>query len=365
MDIRGRVLWWAAKRRIARDNCRIIAIGGAIAKTSTKFAIGTMLELAYPKQVRVGYGNLNSYLGVPLSILGFELDFYQKPVRFWGWARLLLAAFGRSLFTKLPRYLVVEYATDQPGDIEAITAQLPPDIGVITIVGPAHVANYPSMEAVAKDEGYVAERTKKEGFVLVNSSDQYLTDHHRRSKARVVNVVTSLEEISIKFMEALGREMNISSELIKKASIELHRPERRFQYEELDGARLIDDSYNASPLAVKAAINLLAKLPKKRIAILGDMRELGDGSAAYHQEIGRYAKKYVDTLIAVGEEAKAYNADVWYPDAETAAVKVARTLEGGSILVKGSKSVHMEIVADKIREKFKHQEVGEGADVAL
>lgn len=353
--IRENILWWAAKRRVKRDRCKIIAVGGAIAKTSTKMAIGTLLQLEYPGEVRVGFGNLNSYIGVPLSILGFEIDFYERPVGIGGWLVILWKSIWRGLFNRLPKYLILEYGTDRPGDIEAIADQLPPDVGVITIVGPAHLANYPSVEAMVKDEGYLAELTKPDGVVLVNSSDNYLTDHHRRAKARVINVVSSLEEIAVKFMEAIGREFGIGEDVIEEARDTVAKPDRRFQFEDLGAVQLLDDSYNASPLAVKAALNLLKKMPGRKIAILGSMAELGSTSAALHREVGDYARSHSDLVIAVGEEAKAYEAEHWFPDVETAAQAIFDYLgDGGSILVKGSKSIHMHLVAEAIRNKYQN-----------
>ena len=358
-DLRAKILWWAAKRRIAKDGSKVIAVGGAIAKTSTKAALGTALRLAYPGQVRVGYGNLNTYLGVPLSILGFEIDFYDKKIGIGQWLTILIKAIWRGLFVRLPKYLVLEYGTDGPGDIAAITDQLPPDIGLITIVGPAHLANYPLIDDMVKDEGYIAERTKSSGFVLVNSGDQYLTEHYNRAKARVVNVVCSLEEISVKFMQVFARELKINESIIKQATEDFSAPARRFNYEKLGDITLLDDSYNASPLAVKAALHLLKKLPPKRVAILGSMLELGANSSAYHQEVGDEVKKIADTFIAVGADAKDYGAPIWYATSAEAAEKIVDHIgESDSVLVKGSKGVHMEIITAAIRKHYKREKNG-------
>lgn len=352
-DIRGTILWWAAKRQIRRHGTKVVAIGGAIAKTSTKVAVGTLLKLRHPGEVRVGFGNLNSYLGVPLSILGFEIDFYEQKIGIFRWIWILKQTIWRGIFGHFPKYLVLEYGTDKPGDIAAITAQLPPDVGMITIVGPAHLANYPSVDDMVKDEGYLAERVKDDGILFVNSNDTYLTEHHRRTKARVVNVVTNLEEIAVKFMEALGRELSISAELIEEARDDFQVPAHRFEQQKVGPYYVLDDSYNSSPLAVKAALHLFKKLPAPRVAILGSMKELGQLSASFHQEIGDYAHAYADTLIAVGDEAREFGFDVWYPDAETAAAKIFADLpQTGSILVKGSHSVHMEKIVAALNQKY-------------
>src|SRR5688500_2495906 len=116
MGMRESILWWAAKRRLRFDKPFIIGITGSIAKTSTKEAIGGVLEKAYPGKVVVGYGNLNTFLGVPLAILGFRLNFHSKNVT-WQWPFILLLALWRGLFARLPKYLVLEFGADQPGDI--------------------------------------------------------------------------------------------------------------------------------------------------------------------------------------------------------------------------------------------------------
>ncbi|MBI4948491.1 hypothetical protein HY844_03000 [Candidatus Berkelbacteria bacterium] len=360
MGIREKILWWAAKRRIAKDKPKIIAIGGAIAKTSTKTALGELLNQQFPTQVRVGYGNLNSLLGVPLSIFGFELDFYKQKIGYFAWFKILLRAILRSFFKKLPKILVLEYGTDQPGDIEAITEQLPPDIGVITIVGPAHLANYPSMREVVKDEGYIAERTKQNGIVFVNSSDEFLTDYYRRAKARVVNVITPLELIAQKFTEAIAIELGVERELIKEYIKNIKRPEHRLNIIELGDVTLIDDTYNSSPLAVKAALHVLKKFPGRKVAILGSMKELGSDSEKYHQQIGQYAQKYCDEIVAVGLEAKHFGARRCYSSSAEASAKVVEFIEkGDTVLVKGSKSVNMQVIVDRIKNKFG----GENVDI--
>lgn len=354
--IREKILWWSALRRIRKDGSKVVAIGGAIAKTSTKVAVGTLLEHNFPGEVRVGFGNLNSYLGVPLAILGFEIDFYEQKIGPIKWLGILLKALSLGFFRRLPRYLVLEYATDSPGDMAAITAKLPPDVGMITIVGPAHLANYPDTESMVLDEGFLAERTKPDGVLFVNSSDQYLTEHHRRTKARVVNVVAALEEIALKYMEALGRDLNIREEIIDEARADFSPPTGRFVQEKIGPYALLDDSYNSSPLAVKAALRLLEKLPPPRIAILGSMKELGPQSRAYHQEIGLVTKNIATICYSVGDEAKDFGFDRHFPDAQTAAEKILEELpDSGSILVKGSHSVHTEIIANAIRQKFTNQ----------
>src|SRR3989344_9023306 len=147
MDLRSSILWWAVKRRVAIDQPFIIAITGSIAKTSTKVAIGAVLRRAFPGQVRVGFGNLNSFLGVPLAILNFKVDFYKQKIT-WQWIWILKLAIWRGLFGRLPKYLVLEFGADKPDDIEQLGRMLTLDTAIITITGAAHLANYSSVEEV-------------------------------------------------------------------------------------------------------------------------------------------------------------------------------------------------------------------------
>jgi len=346
---RDQILWWAFKKNLSRSQTTIIAVGGAVGKTSTKIALGTLLETAYPGQVRTGFGNLNSYLGVPLAALGYKIDFYQTKIGFVQWLKVLISVVWRGLTAHFPRYLVLEFGTDRPDDIKNITAQLQPDIGVLTIVGPAHLGNYPSIQAIADDEGYLIERTKSSGVVFLNAADEFLADHQRRAHARTVVVTTSLEKMAPSYMEALGRELNIDETIMAKALDSYQAPDHRLNVVQLGRFTLLDDSYNASPLSMKAGLNTLAKQSGRKVAILGSMLELGESSPQLHQEIGQYARQQADLIIGVGDLAQEYKADHWYRQSTDLGEEVFQILQDGdSILIKGSKAIHMEKIIELI-----------------
>ncbi|MDO8649947.1 MAG: Mur ligase family protein, partial [Candidatus Berkelbacteria bacterium] len=281
-DLRGIVLWWAVKRRVKIDKPFIIAITGSIAKTSTKVAIGAVLRRAFPGQVRVGYGNLNSFLGVPLAILNFKVDFYSrrwnrttstahsavyKQKITWQWIWILKLAIWRGLFGRLPQYLVLEYGADHPGDIEELGKMLPLDAAIITLTGAAHLANYSSLDQVANEKAKILDAVSKNGWGLVNKNDPYLKVY--KSKAHpLTEVETETEDIAINFARAVGQKLGIEDKTIGEALVTFTRPEGRMQLKDLGGAHLLDDSYNANPLSMKAAFNVLAKLPGRKVAIL-------------------------------------------------------------------------------------------------
>jgi UDP-N-acetylmuramoyl-tripeptide--D-alanyl-D-alanine ligase len=104
---------------------------------------------------------------------------------------------------------------------------------------------------------------------------------------------------------------------------------------------------------MQAALRLLKKMPGKKLAVLGSMLELGTDSPKYHKETGALARTYADKIIGVGEEAKDYQADVWYKNSDEAASHVLEDIgENVSILVKGSRGVHMEKIVDVIKEHY-------------
>lgn len=348
--MRARLLWWAVHYRLKRDVTFVVAVGGAIAKTSTKTALGYLFEERYPGHVRVGYGNLNSYLGVPLAIFGFELDFYARPIK-WGWPILLLQVVWVALTTRLPRYLILEFGTDGPGDVEAIVKQIQPDVSVLTIVGPAHLANYPSEEAMAHDEGWLVEATRSTGHVFLNSADPYLENHVRRTKAKVVTVTTALELMAVRYAESVGQQLGFEKKTIDLALANYQPPEHRLQEKTVGSFLLLDDSYNASPLAMQAALRRLQKLPGRHVAVLGAMLELGPKEVDFHREVGQFARAHADIIIGVGDLARHYEADHWFATSAEAAEQLFALLrEGDTILVKGSKATKMEKIISALKK---------------
>ncbi|MEK7170785.1 MAG: cyanophycin synthetase [Patescibacteria group bacterium] len=351
MNLRSSILWWAVKRRVEKDKPFIIAITGSIAKTSTKVAVGAVLRRAYPNQVRVGYGNLNSFLGVPLAILDFHVDFYKQKITLqWIW--ILKLSIWRGLFGRLPKYLVLEYGADHPGDIEQLAQMLPLDGAIITLIGPAHLANYSSIDALATEKARIFSAVKPGGWGLVNKSDPYINNLTPKDCPSEM-VDTATEDIAINFARAVGQKLKIGTELIEEALSIMPRPEGRLQLKDLGDVKLLDDSYNANPLSMKAALSVLSKLPGRKVAILGDMLELGPDEKTFHQEIGRLAIESADLIIGIGPAAKNYDPAEWYPSSELAAKKILPLLgQGDSILVKGSHGVHMEVIVKAIEKNF-------------
>lgn len=348
--IRAKILWWAAQYRVALDKPYIIAIGGGIAKTSTKMALGAVLSNAFPGQVRVGFGNLNTYLGVPLAVLDFRIDFHRQKLSVFHWLLILKLAIWRAFFGRLPKYLVLEYGTDQLGDIAALVEKLAPDMVLLTIVAPAHLANYRSLDEVAKDESALIAGSKLAAPIIINRKDSYVALHRKNAGGRnIIEVETAPETIASEFSRAAAAQLGISGEVITEALATVQNPAGRFQMQQIGGYKLLDDSYNANPASMAAALRVLEKMPEPRVAVLGTMLEQGEQAPIAHQEIGRLAHQVAGSVIGVGEMAEHYRPSVHFPTSDQAAAGIFAYLpQTASILVKGSRGVRMEKIIQEI-----------------
>lgn len=355
-DLRERILWSSANRLLKRYKPYVIAVGGGIAKTSTKVALGQVLKEAYPGQVLVGYGNLNTLIGVPLSIMSFKVDFHKSRLGYIGWAWILTASLWRSYTSKLPKYLILEYGTDRSGDISKLVDRLRPNMALLTIISPAHVENYKDMDDVADDEATLVRSVDSGGVVLINSSDQYISKRLGDVKAKIVKVVTDPELIFRNFALAAASELGIDKEVAETALAKPVNASGRFEIKKLKKFYLINDSYNANPDSMGAAFRVLKKAPGRKVAILGTMLELGNQSDDFHRQVGEAAHRVADVVIGVGDKANLYKPAKHFSGSEEAARGIFTSSEGGfpllregdSILVKGSRGVKMEKIAEII-----------------
>ncbi len=339
---------------ISRHKLKVIAVVGSVGKTTMSEVLRTVLSEKY--RVLQPKTNYNTEKSIHCSI--FDETF---ATNIFGWALVSLKIAIKAL-TYRPRYnlLVLELSTDKPGDIMMFD-WLRPYVTVITAITPEHMANFADLDAVAEEELSVQDFSRE---LIANISA--ISKKHRSlitkpvtfygqsdTKAALKDDCASVEidghklefrtsfigEHSLQILSGaavtakrLGlSNRQISSGLEKAKPV----PGRMQLLAGAAGSQVIDDSYNASPDAVIVALKVLYRWPKsKKIALLGNMNELGAHSASYHREVGEFCDpKKLDLLVTLGPEANKYLADT----AEAAGCRVVRAMkpdEAGELIKK-------------------------------
>jgi UDP-N-acetylmuramoyl-tripeptide--D-alanyl-D-alanine ligase len=334
-----------------------VGVTGSVGKTSVKDIARALL----PGRVHANRENLNTEIGLPLTLLEAPAD------------------------TEL---LVLEMAMRGAGQIAELAAIAEPRIGVITNVGPVHVELLGSIEAVAAAKAEILAALPADGTAVVPVEAGELEPHLGAAprllrfgaggdvesvERRVVDGVTEALIVTpagrarfhFPFAEshnltnalaAIGAGVALGASLEEMADRAANIGFSRFRGERLelgDGIVLVNDCYNANPVSMRAALDHLASIEgARRIAVLGEMAELGPDAPVYHREVGGHARAQgVDLLIGVGEPARAYDPDELVGDPAEAAELLAAQLEpGDAVLVKGSRSAGLESVAEALAE---------------
>ncbi len=403
--LRG-VLRFLAKETLKRYRPGIIGVTGSVGKTSAKLAIAS--ALSPERRVRAIRANFNNELGFPLAILGD----YQKishPVIFW--PRVVIAAAVKLIFkSDYPEILVLEYGADRPGDIKYLLEIAKPNIGVITAIGdiPSHVEFFGGPDELAKEKSHLIEALGVTGFAVLNSDDERVMDLKNKTRAHIMTFgcnspadvkITNFENhfgedwqgiyfklvhggnvVPVKIEGVLGKSHAYAAAIgaavglifginLVKISDALNK-----RYQPLDGRMnllrgvketwIINDSYNASPLSTRAALDALKSLEAKRkVAILGDMLEIGKYSLEVHEKIGRLVYNVADILFAIGPRSKlmaeaALNAGMKkdkvfiFDTADEAKLKVQEIVRKGDlILVKASRAIGLDKIVEEIKLK--------------
>jgi UDP-N-acetylmuramoyl-tripeptide--D-alanyl-D-alanine ligase len=328
-----------------RSDARVVAITGSVGKTSTKDILAALLRPHL--RVVAAPDGFNNEIGLPLTLCRIEPD---------------------------TEVVVTEMAMRGPGQIRDLARIARPHIGVITSIAPVHLELLGSLENIARAKAELLEELptgavailpgdvpELEPFVPggldvrrfappsaeVRDGHTYVRWHDRdvvfdfAARHQATNAAAALTAA-----EALGVEP-------PQEPVEVVFSRWRSQETELPGGGLlINDAWNANPLAMRAALQHLVERAdgRRTVAILGDMAELGSEAPRYHREIGDDANA-IDVVVGVGELARGYEPDEWVAtvaDAVEVALRLVRP--GDAILVKGSRSVGLEVVADALAE---------------
>ncbi len=314
------ILKWQAVKYIAKNNPKIIVVSGSVGKTSTTQAIATVLSESF--QVRSTLSNYNTDVGIPCSVFGHRFPSLLKNPFAWAW---IIIKNQIKILSKAPfDVLVLELGTDMPGELMNYS-WLSPDIAVVTAVAPEHMEYFETIETVAREELSVASYSNKTiiNKNMVDPSYLHFADtdqlfNYSREDIKHIGIKPSdlqvVGEHSIDAVSAglaVGKELGMDIDsLTKGARAVTAQPGRMNKLKGIDNSILIDDTYNSSPEAVKAGLDYLysVKTPQ-RIALLGNMNELGNVSAEEHSNIGRYCDyKKLYLVVTLGPDANNYTA---------------------------------------------------------
>jgi UDP-N-acetylmuramoyl-tripeptide--D-alanyl-D-alanine ligase len=343
----------------------IIGVTGSVGKTTTTEMISAVLASPGAQRLVGPIGksseNMNDDVGLPLAILQYD-DWLvwrlQKLVATFlaPWRALTLAFLSR-----YPKVLVLEYGTHWKGHLHRLAKLAPPKIAVVTAIGPAHLDRLKSLEGVAEEKGALVSAVPPSGLVILGVGHSYVSHLERKARAPVLKVEGRGVELSRNIAIAIGRHLRVPEEDITSALGAFkpaHARLNRLTFAELT---VIDDTYNANPLSMRLGLDVLAETAgraQRRVAILGAMRELGEDGARHHAEVSAYAKSRTDLLIGVGDLAKYYEPDHWFESNQGCVDRVGELIRPGDcVLVKGSRSVRLEWVVERLRE------IGEGRRV--
>jgi UDP-N-acetylmuramoyl-tripeptide--D-alanyl-D-alanine ligase len=368
--------------RSGSQGLQVVGITGSVGKTSTKDLLAQVLEQAAPTVAAAG--NLNNELGVPLTV-------------------------GR--IASETRFLVVEMGARGIGHIAYLCDIAPPRVGVVLNVGQAHVGEFGGQAAIAQAKGELVEALPSDGWAVLNIDDPLVWAMRRRTRAQLLPWSTSQsldhgvwasglasdaygrysftlherrdggpEHRARVRLQLTGRHQVANAVAAAAAALALglaldqiagaigraatRSPWRMELHDRPDGVTVINDSYNANPDSMRAALTTLAELGRtgrNTWAVLGDMLELGDHAATEHAGIGRFAAELgVDHLVAVGEHGPqmtsaavaagfpATRAVIVTDKAEAVALVTAGLRPGDVVLVKASRGLALDTVADDI-----------------
>ena len=346
---------------------KVIGITGTNGKTTSKQILSNLLG----KEGSCHYtdGNKNNRIGVPYSLLSLNNNF---------------------------DFSVIEMGTSEPGEIKILAEQVRPDIAAITNVSAGHLDGLKDTQSIASEKGSIFNFHSDNGIAVLprdsnfyeywvgitNASATITFGLHKESDYRITEIKSDLESsktiFALKFFGqkeqfeingvarhnalnaalsiAIAIQCGISIEYIKENLRYTNLPDRRLSvFPSLKGSILIDDTYNANPASVRNAIESIKQVEKKKICIFGEMKELGENSVKIHEEILEFADQQVDQILCLGNIWKNVknakdNLKIFENHQELYEYIATVVDQDTLLLVKGSRSTRMDIVADKLKK---------------
>lgn len=360
----------ARLRRASRPRLKVIGLTGSVGKTTTKELVAAVIGRRHP--LLKNEGNLNSEIGLPLVLLELTRRHRRAVLEMGMWAR---------------------------GEIAFLCDIAAPEVGIVTNIGPSHLERLGSIEAIVDAKAELVEALPPDGTAILNLDDPRVAGMSERTAANILTYGLSDEAdvwgdsieshglAGVRFELVHGDEREaVYSRLpgramvhnalaaaaagitegmplaeIAEALSEAQIPARLMSHRGPAGSTLIDDTYNASPASMLAALDLLGEVPGRKIAVLGDMRELGALENEGHREVGQRAAEIADAIYAVGELGR------WIGDAAIQAghgdVQIAmdksdladqlraKLCDGDVVLFKASRALALETVIEELRSE--------------
>jgi UDP-N-acetylmuramoyl-tripeptide--D-alanyl-D-alanine ligase len=395
------VLRWMASAVINKYNPTIIGITGSVGKTSAKEAVFAVLSSKF--RVRKNEKNYNNEIGLPLTIIGAESG--HKSIGKWfkvffKWMAVIILPF------EYPEILILEMGVDRPGDMKYLLSFIPVKIGIVTGISSSHLEYFNSLDHIAREKGRIIEVLPEEGTAILNSDDKRVmgmaglskagtlsygiknqsqilaTDinyHYQEGKLagigfklnyegktipmRLPHIIAQYQVYSTLAAAAAGIVFKINLVEIATTLENFFSPCGRMKLiEGMNGSLIIDDTYNASPTSALAALEVLNDIEAgRKIAVLGDMLELGEETQRGHLRIAsKLQEMQVDLFMALGDRMETTVQSLkknGYPeekffhfsDHATLVKKLKAEIKAGDlILIKGSQGMRMEKIAENI-----------------
>jgi UDP-N-acetylmuramoyl-tripeptide--D-alanyl-D-alanine ligase len=336
--------------------CPVVGITGSVGKTSVK----DICHAIFPLRVHANRENFNTEIGLPLAVL-------EAPPE--------------------TEVLVLEMAMRGRSQISELCEIAEPNVAAITNIGPVHLELLGTLAAIAEAKAEILAELTERDRAVIPADEEALEPHlHDRlvtitfgaggdvfardwtGDGRSIEATVGTPDGEARFRFPFGEEHNLANGLaaiaigvaLEVSLDEMAQRAPRVTFSRLRGelidlageVLLVNDCYNANPISMRAALDHLAALPAggRRVAVLGEMRELGPDAAMYHRDIGSHARQLgVGPILGVGELARDYAPDAWAANAEEA-VRLAEAMlaDGDAVLVKGSRAVGLELVSDEL-----------------
>jgi UDP-N-acetylmuramoyl-tripeptide--D-alanyl-D-alanine ligase len=361
-----------ARSYLRELDVKTIGITGSVGKTSTKDLATAVLLTGF--QTYSNPGNLNSHIGLPLAILAMDGSY---------------------------EYALFEMAMRKRGEIADLCRTANPVAGILTDISLSHIGILGNLDEIAGAKAELLESLPSDGLALCAGDNPWVRRVSTKAACRTLfygfgenchcrgTNVKSLGQDGSSFdvlyggsrftfelripgvhqvqnalaAVALGLELNLSPDDVQQGLLTARLSPMRLDVLHLDGFTVLNDAYNASPKSMKAALDLLSDMGKgRKVAVLGEMLEMGRYGPEAHRDVGRYARQKADVLVSVGELGKEIvtgwqeqsssdgvlcNQWVWFPDKEVARDFIEREVREGDVwLVKASRSIGMETLVD-------------------